>query len=88
MATYNFNCPKCGQILSADEAAVGKLFQCPQCQQMFNAPTPSATILSPAPTGSGGNDPLSIWSLVLGIMSYTCCCGLLSAIPAVICGHL
>jgi hypothetical protein len=30
---------------------------------------------------------LSIWSLVLGILSL-CCCGFLTAIPGVICGHM
>jgi hypothetical protein len=31
-------------------------------------------------------DPLAIWSLVLGIVSLVCC-GIISAIPAIICGH-
>ena len=35
------------------------------------------------------NEPLSIWALVLGIVSLvTCLGGFLTAIPAVICGHL
>jgi hypothetical protein len=88
MATYNFNCPKCAQIIAADLSMVGQMLQCPQCQQTFSAPVPSATASSPAPAGKVGNEPLSIWSLVLGILGV-CCCGLgiFSGIPAVICGH-
>ncbi len=33
------------------------------------------------------NDPLSIWSLVLGILSWLCF-SILAGIPAIICGHI
>ena len=32
-------------------------------------------------------NPLAVWSLVLGIISFLCC-GLFTGIPAVICGHI
>ncbi len=32
-------------------------------------------------------NPLAIWSLILGIISFFCC-GLFTGIPAVICGHM
>jgi len=86
MATYNFNCPKCGQILAADLSTAGQLLQCPKCQQTFNAPVPDVTPVSASPTGKSANAPLAIWSLVLGILSITCF-SILTAIPAVICGH-
>lgn len=38
------------------------------------------------PTGKNENSKLAIWSLVLGILSLLCC-GIFSAVPAVICGH-
>jgi len=31
---------------------------------------------------------LAVWSLILGILSVVLCMGVLSGIPAVICGHL
>jgi hypothetical protein len=34
-----------------------------------------------------GNEPLAIWSFVLSLLGLLCTCGL-TAIPAVICGHL
>jgi competence protein ComGC len=40
-----------------------------------------------APPAPRKNSALAIWSLILGILSLTCF-WLLSAIPAVICGHL
>jgi hypothetical protein len=41
----------------------------------------------PPPPAPPQNSALAIWSLVLGILSLTCF-WLLTAIPAVICGHL
>ena len=41
---------------------------------------------TPAPA-SAKTDPLSIWSLVLGILSWVCF-SILAGIPAIICGHL
>jgi type II secretory pathway pseudopilin PulG len=45
---------------------------------------------APAPPALRKTEPLSIWSLVLGILSIVGCAfgGFLSAIPAVICGHI
>jgi hypothetical protein len=34
------------------------------------------------------NSPLAIWSLVLGVLSIVLCCGPLTGIPAIICGHM
>ena len=60
------------------------MLQCPQCQETFHAPVPMATL--PSPAGTSVNAPLAVWSLVLGILSFTCF-SILTAIPAVICGH-
>lgn len=88
MGTYTFNCPKCGQILLAERTSTGLSMQCPKCQHLFQAPEPAAAVpVLPAGAGKRPNDaPLAIWSLVLGISSLTCF-GILTAIPAVICGH-
>ncbi len=56
---------------------------------------PASALLDPQPpplAGSGAShgaktDPLSIWSLVLGILSWLCL-SLLAGIPAIICGHV
>ena len=88
MATYTFSCPKCGQTLAAEPSMAGQQLQCPKCQELFAAPDPGATCVSAAPAGKSVNSPLAIWSLVLGIFSLVCCgIGVLTAIPAVICGH-
>lgn len=41
----------------------------------------------PVPTAAPQKKTLSVWSLVLGILGLFCC-GLLSGIPAVVCGHI
>ena len=88
MATYNFNCPKCAQLIAADLAAAGQTLQCPQCQQTFIAPAPMAADASSpaAPSGTRKTLPLAVWSLVLGILGLGCC-GIFIGIPAAICGH-
>ena len=86
MATYNFNCPKCAQLIAADLAAAGQTLQCPQCQQTFTAPAPVAAASSSASAGTRTTLPLAVWSLVLGILGLGCC-GIFSGIPAAICGH-
>lgn len=47
-------------------------------EQKVNVSQPGVTLPS---------EPLAIWSLVLGILSYLCF-GPFTALPAVICGHL
>ncbi|MBE2179665.1 MAG: DUF4190 domain-containing protein [Chthoniobacterales bacterium] len=56
---------------------------------------PASALLDPKPPPLAGSaathgtktDPLSIWSLVLGILSFLCF-SLLAGIPAIICGHV
>lgn len=56
---------------------------------------PASALLDPQPPPLAGSaathgtktDPLSIWSLVLGILSFLCF-SLLAGIPAIICGHV
>ena len=50
---------------------------------MNGTPPPSTATNTPRPKTSG----LAIWSLVLGILSLTCFY-ILTAVPAVICGHV
>ena len=40
-----------------------------------------------APATAGQTEPLAIWSLVLSLLGLFCC-GLLSGVPGIICGHL
>jgi hypothetical protein len=47
----------------------------------------NGTPLNPLPPGTHKTAPLAIWSLVLGILSLTCFY-ILTAVPAVICGHI
>lgn len=56
-----------------------------------SAPPPVPRMGVPLPvTGSTVTEPLAIWSLVLGSISIVGCAfgGFLTAIPAVICGHI
>ena len=39
MATFNFKCPQCGNLLSGNEEWCGKRVQCPYCQQVVMVPT-------------------------------------------------
>ncbi len=57
---------------------------------------PISSVISavPPPMGASGavaqrakTDPLSIWSLVLGILSWLCL-SIIAGIPAIICGHI
>src|SRR5258708_7170785 len=50
----------------------------------FTPPRPA----SPAPAvPTEQSAPTAVWSLILGILSFVCC-GLFTAIPAIICGHM
>ena len=51
---------------------------------------PPLPVQAPAPRPQQKTEPLSIWSLVLGIVSIVGCSvgGFLAGIPAVICGHI
>lgn len=42
----------------------------------------------PAAGASAGTSAAAIWSLVLGILSVLLCCNPLTALPAIICGHV
>jgi hypothetical protein len=42
----------------------------------------------PGPPPSAGTNGLAIAALVLGIASFVLCCGCLTGIPAIICGHI
>lgn len=42
-----FNCPACGQSLSADKSVVGTTVECPACQEPFTVPVPLARLESP-----------------------------------------
>jgi hypothetical protein len=42
---------------------------------------------SPPPGRMEQSAPTAIWSLILGILSFVCC-GFITAIPAIICGHM
>ena len=86
MAAVRFNCPKCGQVLEADLSLAGQSVQCPKCQHIFPSPTATSAMLLPPPPPNVETLPSAIWSLVLGILSLSCF-WILSAIPAVICGH-
>ncbi|MEI6211486.1 MAG: DUF4190 domain-containing protein [bacterium] len=86
MATYNFTCPKCSKTIAAESSMAGQQVQCPGCQEIFAAPYPNVTPVPGLPAGQNENSKLAIWSLVLGILSVLCC-GVFSAVPAVICGH-
>ena len=39
------------------------------------------------PNSTAKTDPMAVWSMTLGILSYFCC-GFFSAIPAIILGHI
>ena len=40
-----------------------------------------------APASRGGLEPLALWSFILSLVSLLCC-GLIVAIPGIVCGHL
>jgi hypothetical protein len=48
MSDFKFNCPKCGQHLSADVSYAGKQVACPACGQQVVAPGAPATAAPPA----------------------------------------
>lgn len=90
----NEKCSKCGAERNPDE------IECTQCgviyeknedysnnqAQEMEPTTQPMEIPSPIPTAPT-NSGLAIWSLVLGLLSPFCC-GFITAIPAVILGHL
>ena len=51
--------------------------------QLPGTPTPATTATVPMVR----TEPLAIWSLVLSLVGFFCC-GFLTAIPGVICGHI
>jgi hypothetical protein len=87
-------CPKCGAERKPGET------ECFQCGVIFekyseflrqkaHMPTPETADWGTAAAAPAApeNSPLAIWSLVLGLLSPLCC-GFLSAIPAIILGHM
>ncbi len=75
---------------SADWKAAGEI---PEIQPLLGSAVPAATVPGPAlPPAIGTPVParqqgLAITSFVLGIISFAFCFGLLTGIPAIICGH-
>lgn len=59
MSAFKFNCPPCGQHLSADSSMVGREVVCPKCSGRFIVPEPPASRpqISPAKAESGGVCP-------------------------------
>ena len=49
--------------------------------------TGAPAIVTPTSVPGSPTEPLAIWSLVLSLLGLFCC-GLLSGIPGIICGHL
>src|SRR5438132_1254712 len=53
-------------------------------------PSPGAgvpAIVTPTSVPGSPTEPLAIWSLVLSLLGLFCC-GLLSGVPGIICGHM
>ncbi len=98
MSNFSFNCPNCNQPLEVPGDMLGQTIGCPACNQKIILPKPQmqsplaqpvrpvfgvpGNMNRPVQTSAG-----AIWSLVLGILSFTCF-GPLSGIPAIICGHV
>jgi hypothetical protein len=103
MSTMLFECPMCRRNVEAGSDMAGQVIQCPHCQQSVRVPAqtppPMASqvpppVASQVPPPMGGQVPLqqktapaAIWSLILSILSFLCC-GIFTAIPGVICGHV
>ncbi len=98
MNDFRINCPNCNQSLEVPGEMLGQTIDCPACKQRIILPRPQLQQPAPHPVLAVSRNadnmsrpvqtsPGSIWSLVLGIISFTCF-GPLTAIPAVICGHV
>jgi hypothetical protein len=77
-------CPVCSCGMEAPTQAAGGII-CPKCGSTINTQylKPQASISAQQPK----NSLCAIWSLVLGLLSIFCC-GPLTSIPAIICGHI
>jgi hypothetical protein len=71
------------QAVGAEEWKTAGEF--PEINALFTAVAPPP--MAPLPTATGPRTGLAITSLVLGILSMLCF-GVVSAIPAIVCGHL
>jgi hypothetical protein len=102
MADISFECPKCTGHLVVDEEAAGRKVKCPDCGEPLVIPEKQSVPVPPPTTisdRSKATNPLyapplvpktsdaSVWSIVLGILSFLFCCFLLG-LPAIICGHI
>ena len=81
MASLKFDCSLCGQSLEAELDMAGSNIQCPHCNGSIRVP--SSAPLMPVSTTSA----TAVWSFVLSLFSLFCF-GLLTSIPAIICGHV
>lgn len=98
MSEFKLSCPHCQQHVLADDAWAGNAIDCPHCRKAFTIPAPpGATLPPPAaarsqpstqPPGPASTSKrtsgLAIASLVLALLG---CFGI-TALAAVICGHL
>jgi len=93
MPNITFKCPACNSLLEVDDSGAGREVKCPQCAKpvLIPATTPYVALATPPPPIPPTTQPQTpagaIWSLVLGILGLICF-GPLTAIPAVICGHV
>jgi predicted Zn finger-like uncharacterized protein len=92
MPNITFKCPECTSLLEVDASGAGREVKCPQCAQTICIPAAHTHIAlatpPPAPPTAQPKTPAgAIWSLVLGILGLICF-GPLTAIPAVVCGHI
>ena len=68
METFNFNCPQCKNLLSAEDEWRGMETQCPYCQKTIIIPLPLSSIHSPK--YFGGKRKLFIACIIVFIWSY------------------
>jgi len=60
-ATYNFNCPHCGQQISGEPSHAGTEVNCPGCGQTFTVPSPARPV-------SAARNPLVIPLVAVSVL--------------------
>jgi len=95
MPYMTINCPHCNTTLEIDEKAAGSIVTCPACHKGMQLAPLAVAIAQPAIVSQQAaslapkqeTSVAAMWSLVLGILSLLCL-GLITGIPAIICGHI
>jgi DNA-directed RNA polymerase subunit RPC12/RpoP len=89
MASLKFECPVCGSSIEADLDTSGATINCPHCSSLIRVPSagPASHIETGQPSAVSATSAAAVWSFVLSLLSIFCL-GMLTGIPAIICGHV